>query len=103
LAGTTHERSDTAEDADLAAADVIVPGDLTPMAETRIKRVEKDRLAGWIARKEDGSEIGGEGFRWNSRASARTVVWEADLAQALPFRFAPRDASHGGFSPSGVK
>jgi hypothetical protein len=42
-------------------------------------RVEKDPDGGWIARKKDGSIIGGEGWRWNSRSVARTVVIEADL------------------------
>ena len=44
-----------------------------------MRRVEKDREAGWIARRKDGSIIPDDDFRWNTRAGARCVVIEHDL------------------------
>jgi hypothetical protein len=44
----------------------------------RVKTVEHDPRGGWIARDPlTGEEILEEGFRWNCRASARDVVWQA--------------------------
>lgn len=45
----------------------------------RAKRVEKDPEGGWIARDQEGREIGGDGFRWNSRSAARCAVDETDM------------------------
>lgn len=48
----------------------------------RIKTVEYVPGEGWIARSPfDGRELGGTGFRWNSRSSARCVV---DEERVLP-------------------
>lgn len=45
---------------------------------SRIKTVEYDPGWGWIARNPfTGDEILEPGFRWNTRESARTVVWDA--------------------------
>jgi len=47
-----------------------------------MKRVERDPEGGWIARARDGSEIGGEDWRWISRSVAREVVRWADAYDA---------------------
>lgn len=44
-----------------------------------IRRVEQDRAGGWIARDQTGGEIGGKGWRWNSRSVARTAALESDI------------------------
>ena len=47
----------------------------------RLKRIERDGQT-WIARRKDGSAIFDENWRWNSRATARQVIYEADCIEA---------------------
>lgn len=49
-----------------------------------MRRIEYDPGWGWIARDQCGGEIGGKGFRWNSRAVARTVALETDMFGPFP-------------------
>lgn len=55
--------------------------DFEIMGEPRLKRVEKAPEGGWIARRQDGSIIGGDDWRWNSRSVARSVVAETDMLE----------------------
>lgn len=73
---------------------------LKRVVRPRFKTVEKDQGFGWIARNPyDGSIIPDDDFRWNTRESARTVVWEARLLTK------PKNAhplGEGQFAEAGV-
>lgn len=65
------------------------------MSAIRIRRVEKDQRGGWIARDKFGAEYIEEGFRWNSRSSARCVVNEDRAFHA----YTVNAHSHKGLKP----
>jgi hypothetical protein len=60
----------------------------------RVRTVERDPGGGWIARSPfDGRELGGDGFRWNSRSVARTVVDEDRVLPSAALAAAKTEAA----------